>query len=119
MHILMCVASIFFVGCGGSSSGGSTSIATTTLAGTLTDGPISNATVVLASMKGGKLTQETTTDDAGNYSLTVSNAVINGLSDNDLPYIHAESTENSAVLTNGGQKSDLVKGQVSFVLFWR
>ena len=82
--------------------------------GILTDGPISNAKVALATFKNGAISNEVLTDEDGNYTIQVSNSVINDLSDEDLPYIYASSTANSRVKTSGGYAKSLVEGQVNF-----
>ncbi len=105
---------LILAGCGTSSTSSSSALATTNLSGTLTDGPISNAKVSLATFKNGAISNEVLTDEEGNYTIQVSNAVINDLSDEDLPYIYASSTANSKVKTSGGSAKDLVEGQVNF-----
>ena len=112
--MILSLLPLFLTGCVGSSSSGAGNTTTTELNGILTDGPISNAKVALATFKNGAISNEVLTDEDGNYTIQVSNSVINDLSDEDLPYIYASSTANSRVKTSGGSAKSLVEGQVNF-----
>lgn len=74
------VASLVLVGCGGSSSGTTTSAATgTTISGTAIDPEIQGANVYVDANENGKYDvgeTNTTTDNLGKYSLTISDADI-------------------------------------------
>ena len=107
-------ASLFFMGCGGSGGGAIGGVALTALSGVLEDGPISNATVQLATMKKGALAGAVT-DENGAYTLNVPTSELENMGDDDLPYLYAESSASSEVTTSTTDtRVALEAGQVSF-----
>jgi ABC-type branched-subunit amino acid transport system substrate-binding protein len=104
------------IGCGG--GGGSTAPVDqprVAFSVTLTDGPIRNAEVYLASLKGGQLSDTAAVTDAdGKATISVLRSAITNLDNDDVPYFWARSTTSSTVVTYGGSARPLGSGAVTF-----